>query len=71
VSIFPLVEVMGTRSAGLTWPVEGLRFQPGQMIGTSNRAAEDEVRMRVEGPGLLLMVPRRFLGALIAGVLMR
>jgi len=68
VSIFPLVEVMGTRSAGLTWPVEGLRFQPGQMIGTSNRASAERVEIGMDRPGALAIVPVAFADEMIAAV---
>lgn len=68
VSIFPLVEVMGTRSAGLVWPVAGLRMAPGEMIGTSNRASADRVEVGMDRRGALLMVPKRFARALVAAV---
>lgn len=69
VSVFPLLELDAGPSHGLVWPLDGLRLGPGRIIGTSNRAAEAEVTLRFEGPGALVMVERRFLAALVAGIL--
>ena len=66
VSLFPLAPVTG-RSAGLYWPIDGIGFAPGGIIGTSNRA-EGPVDLDFDGPGMLLMLPRRCLGALMAGL---
>ena len=68
VSIFPLRAVRGARSAGLEWPIDGLEFEPGRMIGTSNRAVSDEVVLRFDGPGALLLLERRHLRALVAAI---
>ena len=59
VSLFPLAEVSG-RSAGLTWPIDGIGFAPGGRVGTSNRA-EGPVDLTMDGPGMLAMVPRRLI----------
>ncbi|KUP91153.1 thiamine diphosphokinase [Tritonibacter horizontis] len=64
VSLFPLAPVTG-RSEGLEWPIDGLTLSPFQRIGTSNRAIAEEVRIGVDGPGLLAILPRRSLGAVI------
>ncbi|MBY6066899.1 thiamine diphosphokinase [Leisingera aquaemixtae] len=66
ISLFPMQEVQG-RSQGLEWPIEGLRMSPMGRIGTSNRAL-GPVRLEVEGPGLLAIVPRRLLAAVLAAV---
>lgn len=55
VSLFPMGEVEG-RSTGLVWPIDGLRFSPGERIGTSNRA-EGPVTIESRGP-LLIMLPK-------------
>ena len=55
-SLFPLADVAG-ESAGLEWPIAGLRFSPSGQIGTSNRVIAPEVRLRVEGPGMLVILP--------------
>lgn len=69
VSLFPLARVSG-RSAGLKWPINGLEFEPGQKIGTSNRSTVGQVVLEVDGPGMLVIVPRaafaRVVGALSA-----
>jgi thiamine pyrophosphokinase len=67
VSLFPLRAVMA-RSSGLEWPLDGLRMVPGGQIGTSNRAL-GPIAISVDGPGLLGMVPRRHLPALIGALL--
>ncbi len=67
VSLFPLRAVTA-RSSGLEWPLEGLRMAPGGQIGTSNRAL-GPIAISVDGPGLLGMVPRRHLPALIRALL--
>ena len=56
VSLFPLGRVTG-RSKGLEWPIDGLDLTPDGGIGTSNRAL-GEIELQVDGPGLLVMVPR-------------
>lgn len=64
VSLFPMVPVTG-RSTGLEWPIDGLAFDPAQFVGTSNRAQGD-VTLEMDGPGMLLIVSRRYLSALVA-----
>lgn len=63
VSLFPLTEVSG-RSEGLEWPIDGLHLSPMGRVGTSNRAT-GPVRIDVDGPGLLAMLPRSALDDLI------
>ena len=67
VSLFPLAQVQG-RSEGLVWPIEGLRFAPDGQIGTSNEAT-GPVRLEVDAPGLLLILPRAELPALVRALL--
>lgn len=59
ISLFPMQQVTG-RSDGLEWPIEGLVMSPMGRIGTSNRAL-GPVRLMPDGPGLLVIVPRRLL----------
>jgi thiamine pyrophosphokinase len=61
VSFFPLAPTVGLGSEGLRWPIDGLRFAPGERIGTSNAAAAEAVRARFDGPGMACMVERRYL----------
>ena len=63
VSLFPLRRVTG-RSTGLEWPIDGLAFDPALFVGTSNRAL-GRVELSFEGPGMLLIVPRRHLTGLV------
>ncbi|WP_170784349.1 thiamine diphosphokinase [Ruegeria lacuscaerulensis] len=56
VSLFPLRRITG-RSQGLEWPIDGLELAPDGQVGTSNRVVS-EVTLEMEGPGLLVMVPR-------------
>lgn len=63
VSLFPLAPVRG-RSTGLHWPIDGLDLAPDGRVGTSNRAA-GRVGLQVDGPGLLMMAPRRALDAVL------
>lgn len=56
VSLFPFRRVTG-RSQGLEWPIDGLVLEPDGRVGTSNRALSD-VTLTVDGPGLIVMVPR-------------
>jgi len=69
VSLYPLVPVRGVASSGLRWDIAGLDFAPGTQIGTSNRATEDRVEIEVGGPGMLLIVDRRYLAVVIDAVL--
>lgn len=67
VSLFPLRQV-SARSRGLEWPLDGLDLKPGGQIGTSNRAL-GPVSFAVDGPGLLALVPRHHLEAVIQVIL--
>jgi len=56
VSLFPMTTISG-RSGGLEWPIDGLALSPTGRTGTSNRAT-GPVRLWMDGPGLLAIVPR-------------
>lgn len=56
VSLFPFCRVTG-HSRGLKWPIDGLVLEPGGRVGTSNQS-EGELELQVDGPGLLVLVPR-------------
>ena len=59
----------GCPSAGLVWPTDGLRLEPGGRLGTSNRVAGDgPVRLEPDRPGLLCLVLVAGLDALLAGL---
>ncbi|MFW2542113.1 thiamine diphosphokinase [Primorskyibacter sp. 2E107] len=67
VSLFPMGPVSG-RSEGLRWPIDGLEMAPDGRVGTSNEAAGGAVRLWVEAPRMLLILPVACLGALLAGL---
>jgi thiamine pyrophosphokinase len=56
-SLFPLGPVTGT-SEGLRWPIKGLRFAPGGVIGTSNQVAGARMRLAFDAPRMLVILPR-------------
>lgn len=64
VSLFPLVE-MRMQSTGLEWPVDEVRFNPADTIGTSNRAV-GRAELRTDVPGMLVIAPAALL-AQVAG----
>ncbi|MFZ1467883.1 MAG: thiamine pyrophosphokinase, partial [Paracoccaceae bacterium] len=67
VSLFPLAPVTGS-SQGLQWPLDGLHFAPDGMIATSNRATSALVRLRLSGPGMVALLPRTRLDAVITAL---
>lgn len=66
VSLFPMAPVSG-RSAGLEWPIDGLDLAPGRCISTSNRAL-GSVHLETDGTGLLMIVPRMALDAVMLAI---
>ncbi|TDX29598.1 thiamine diphosphokinase [Rhodovulum visakhapatnamense] len=66
-SLFPMAPVRGT-SRGLHWPIDGLDFAPGGRIGTSNRVS-GPVRLRMEGPGMAVILPVAALDAAVAALM--
>jgi len=67
VSLFPMAEVVVTAD-GLEWPLDRMVLAPWGRVATSNRALAAPVNLRPEGPGLLVILPRRALGAAIAAM---
>jgi thiamine pyrophosphokinase len=67
VSLLPLAPVTGG-SAGLRWPIEGLSFDPLGRVGASN-VATGPVSLRMDGPGMLVVLPREALDAAVAALL--
>ncbi|APG47644.1 thiamine diphosphokinase [Phaeobacter porticola] len=67
VSLFPMQPVTGW-SEGLEWPIKGLHLDPMARIGTSNRAT-GPVRLRADGPGMLVLLPRARLGMVVAALM--
>ena len=66
-SLFPFARVRG-QSRGLEWPIGGLDFAPDGRIGTSNRVVEPQVELVFEGPGMLVIIPKRSVAQAIAAV---
>lgn len=66
VSLFPLAAVTGD-SAGLRWEIGGLKFAPGQQIGTSN-IATGPCTLRFDTPAMLLVLPRRLTQPVVAAL---
>jgi thiamine pyrophosphokinase len=66
-SLFPMGPVAG-ESGGLRWPVQGLRFAPDGMIGTSNIVSDPEVRLTFDAARMLVILPRARLRAALAGL---
>lgn len=60
VSLFPLGAVTG-RSEGLRWAIDGLEFAPALRGGTSNEALGGVVRLWMDSPLMLLILPREAL----------
>lgn len=65
-SLFPMGGVSG-QAEGLRWPLEGLRFAPGGMIGTSNEVASPAVRLRFSEAVMLVIAPLRALRPVLQG----
>lgn len=66
-SLFPMGPVSG-ESRGLRWPVDGLRFAPDGMIGTSNMVSDPEVRLSFDAACMLVILPRLRLRAALAAL---
>jgi len=67
-SLFPLGPVAGA-SEGLRWPISGIDFAPGGLIGTSN-VVTGSVRVTMDRPAMAVLLPEdafeTVLGALTA-----
>ncbi len=64
VSLFPMAR-MRCFSSGLSWSTSGLVFDPAGRVGTSNRASSSVVVLRPETAGMLVILPRSELAAVI------
>ncbi len=64
VSLFPMARLRGA-STGLRWPIDGIAFAPDGRVGTSNAAVSGAVSLTVDGPGMLLIMPRTALRPLV------
>jgi thiamine pyrophosphokinase len=67
VSIHPLVPVAFQSSQGLLYPLDGLRLEPGGLLGTSNEGTGGEVEIvPADDTPWLLILPRNRLWDLVA-----
>ncbi|MGI3187381.1 thiamine diphosphokinase [Nioella aestuarii] len=66
-SLFPMAKVSGI-SRGLHWPIDGIAFAPGRTIGTSNRVATEEVRIELDHPAMLVILPKEHLPAAVSAL---
>jgi thiamine pyrophosphokinase len=66
VSLFPFAQLSG-RSRGLRWPIDGIAFAPAGPIGVSNEAL-GRVTLDFAAPGMLVILPRQTLPAVIAAL---
>lgn len=66
-SLFPLAECAG-RSAGLRWPIDGLKFAPGGFIGTSNQTDSAHQSIWIDQGAMLVILPRETLPQALAGL---
>ena len=64
-SLFPMGPVEG-ESEGLRWPLQGLRFDPAGMIGTSNQVT-GPVRLRFSADLMLVILPRSAMARALDG----
>lgn len=60
VSLFPMGPVEAIRSKGLKWPIDGLKFEPSGMIGTSNEALGGEVHIELASHKMLILLPKAY-----------
>ena len=65
-SLFPMGPVEG-ESEGLRWPLQGIRFAPDGMIGTSNEVS-GRVRLRFSAAKMLVILPLSAVAAALDGL---
>ncbi len=63
-SVFPFVATH-VWSEGLKWEMDGLYLSPHGMLGVSNRVVDEELQLRQEHPGCLVIVPIGALTSLV------
>lgn len=67
-SLFPMTEMTG-ESEGLEWNINRLTLAPDGRVSTSNRVKARQVRLRLSGPGMLGILPRSRLDAVLQALL--
>ena len=68
VSFFPVMPCRGVASTGLRWPIDGLHLAAGTQIGTSNEARGGRVSAYFEGPGIVTILPKTCLEAVVTSL---
>jgi thiamine pyrophosphokinase len=68
VSLFPLKSVC-VLTEGLRWNLNQEILSPLERIGTSNITASSQVKIKVDGSGLLIILPKIYLSELIRAML--
>ncbi|ANT60790.1 thiamine pyrophosphokinase [Salipiger sp. CCB-MM3] len=62
-SLYPMADCGGT-SSGLRWPIDGLRFRPDGITGTSNQTDAPRVDLSFDAPKMLIILPAQHLAPL-------
>lgn len=65
VSFYPVCRVPALGSKGLRWPIDGLLMEGGRQIGVSNEAASTRIAAWFAEPGVVTILPRACLGAVV------
>ena len=65
ISFFPVMPCRGVSSTGLRWPIDGLAMAVGRQIGTSNQAIGGGVSVAFDAPGIVTILPKRHLDAVV------
>jgi thiamine pyrophosphokinase len=68
VSLFPLKSVC-VLTEGLRWNLNQETLSPLERIGTSNISISSKVKIKVDGPGLLIILPKAYLSELTMAML--
>ena len=50
---------------GVQWPLDDAEMSPLGQIATSNKSNGELLTLKVDGPGLLAILPVRYLGAVL------
>ena len=58
-SLFPIKEVNGIKSKGLKYDIKNVKFSPSNRLGTSNEVTGTKVLIELDGPGMIIVLPRK------------
>jgi thiamine pyrophosphokinase len=69
-SLWPLGRQSFLSSSGLEWPLDGLSFEIGKCIGTSNKVVHNRVKIFAGvGDGYMVIIPKLFFSAVLAAAM--